>query len=191
MSNEIFEGIDKLKNRLVDITRRNKLIKYKPSKTYNLIVINCSLEGLFENLIVRENSLTFQALPEWDGEGEIPNKLQWANQLGLSVDIAIEKNAEQENDKIIQTLHFPDEMNKILLRIYREAKSFEQEMGRNMLYLCMGILKWKDVQHTQEYNTSPLVCIPLEITRSKTASNPEFSINYASQDQIHTNQALK
>lgn len=190
MSNEILEGIDKLKNRLIDLTRRNNLIKYNPKK-HALLMIDCSLEELYECLVEEGKAFGFQALPEWEGEGDMPSKTLWAKELGLNIEIVVEKTTTDSNKHTIQTLHFLDEMNRILLRIYRDAKSFEQEMGKNMLYLCMGILKWKDVQHTQEYNTSPLVCIPLEITRSKTASNPKFSINYANQDQIQTNQALK
>lgn len=192
MGQVILDGINKLKDKLIDLTKRNKLIKYSKSKARNLIIINESLEHLYTQLVLEEKSMEFLALPDQkDDEDKKLNNQDWAKKSGFSLENIFEDLQEKGSGIQIQTLHFSDELNKILLKIFRESKTYEQEMGRNMLYLCLGFLKWKEVQYSEEYLLSPLICVPIEIIRSKSSLFPTFSIHFATQNEVDVNQALK
>lgn len=193
MGQVILDGINRLKDKLLDLTKRNKLIKYTERKAYNLVIIDDSLEYLYDQLVAKEDELSFLALPlPKDDEDKALNEQEWAMKLGFSLDVTFKKPQNTKaKKKQIQTLHFVDKMNSILLKIFRDSKTFEQETGRNMLFLCLGFLKWKEIQYSDEYLLSPLICIPIEIKRNKIASTTTFSICCINQNDVDINQALK
>ena len=192
MAKAILDGINRLKDKLIDLTKRNKLIKYSKNKTRDLAIINESLESLYTQLVLEEKAMEFIALPDpQSDEDKELSKKDWAKKLGFSLDNIFKNSQEVQNESQIQTLHFSDEMNKILLKFLRDSRACEQEMGRNMLYLCLGFLKWKEVQYSEEYLLSPIICIPIEITKSNSSLFPNFSLRFANQNEVDINQALK
>ncbi|MDD3343024.1 MAG: DUF4011 domain-containing protein [Sulfurospirillaceae bacterium] len=105
--------------------------------------------------------------------------------LNLQDELLEKKHLDDE----LQTLHYPSEMEKVLTSIERNARSIIEETGSNMLYLSLGFLHWNEAKNSQEYNKSPLVSIPITLTKSKSSNRYIFSIEY-SQEGIDTNHSL-
>lgn len=96
---------------------------------------------------------------------------------------------EKYTDDSLQTLHYPNEMEKILTSLERDAKTIIQETGSNMLYLVLGLLKWKEAKNSDEYINSPLVTIPVILNKEKKNNRYEFSLEYSGAG-IDTNKSL-
>ena len=70
-------------------------------------------------------------------------------------------------DNLLQTLHYPNEMEKILKNIERNARSIIEETGSNMLYLILGVLEWQEADYSDKTNKSPLITIPVTLSKLK------------------------
>ena len=239
------QGLEELKNKLIDTSRRNKLINYKkPSKSKNLKIIDESSEFIYDFLVKKEGKFKFVAIPELNIDGkkiEILKKkrdnykkqleenkvAQGSDRLHVSRSI---ENLEQEisemqrqalltpeerakdlgfnvsselpdidmnngnvdekhTDDSLQTLHYPNEMEKILQVIERNARSIIEETGSNMLYLVLGILKWQEAKHSEHENKSPLITIPVVLTKTKRSNRYDFTLEYSGEG-IETNRSL-
>lgn len=65
MSNLFSRGISELRDKLIDTSRRNKLINYKrPNKSKNLQIIDESAEFIYNYLVKEEGKFKFKFIPE-------------------------------------------------------------------------------------------------------------------------------
>jgi hypothetical protein len=93
---------------------------------------------------------------------------------------------DKHTDDSLQTLHYPNEMEKILTNIERKSKNIIQETGSNMLYLIICVLEWSDGKNI---NQSPLISIPVVLTKVKRDGKLNFFLEYTSEN-IDTNFSL-
>jgi len=246
MDSQFSKGISELRDKLIDTSRRNKLINYKrPSKSKNLRIIDESAEFIYNFLVKEEGTFKFEFIPEpaisqkdfekidediyehqkeleeatrqeneeaikqlkflVEGLQEEKKKLQKealltaeerAKELGYDISKElpeIDLNSSDVEDKYtdnsLQTLHYPNEMEKILTSIERDARTIIEETGSNMLYLVLGLLKWKEAKNSEEFNSSPLISIPIILNKEKKANRYEFTLEYSGSG-IDTNRSL-
>ncbi|MDD3056600.1 MAG: DUF4011 domain-containing protein [Aliarcobacter sp.] len=105
------------------------------------------------------------------------------------IDLSSSDVDEKHTDDSLQTLHYPNEMEKILTSLERDAKTIIEETGSNMLYLILGLLKWKEAKNSDEYINSPLITIPIILNKEKKNNKYEFSLEYSGAG-IDTNRSL-
>lgn len=96
---------------------------------------------------------------------------------------------EKHIDDTLQTLHYPNEMEKILTNIERNARSIIEETGSNMLYLVLGVLQWQEANHSDHENKSPLITIPVVLTKTKKSTKYEFTMEFTGEG-LETNRSL-
>ena len=61
--------LEQTRKKLLDLTKRNKLISYKrPSKTRNLRIIDESAEFIYTRLVHNEDNFRFKFIPEPEQE---------------------------------------------------------------------------------------------------------------------------
>ncbi len=242
-----FRGrLEQTRRKLLDLTKRNKLINYKrPSKTRNLKIIDESPEFIYQHLVFEEKSFRFDTIPQpqFDAkyfdlkeevkrmevsfsslsdaniQKELKEKIdQLQNKLKLiedEVSITVEVQAKRLGfptsnqmpeielesisnsepkyvDDILQTLHYPNDLEKILKKIELSARSIIEESGSNMLYLILGILEWTESENSEVKIKSPLISIPVSLKRgelNKETSTYEYILKYTG-DSIDTNKSL-
>lgn len=246
MSNLFSKGIEELRDKLIDTSRRNKLINYKrPNKSKNIQIIDESAEFIYNYLVkdegkfkfkfIQEPSISKEDLAKIDNgiskhkeklqeatkdEDELSKKeLQFiiekletekkelqrqalltaeerAKELGYDIskelpeiDLCSSDVKEKYIDDSLQTLHYPNEMEKILTSIERDARTIIEETGSNMLYLVLGLLKWKEAKNSEQYNYSPLISIPIVLNKEKRANKYEFTLEYSGAG-VDTNRSL-
>ena len=105
------------------------------------------------------------------------------------IDINSSEVEDKHTDDSLQTLHYPNEMEKILTSLERDAKTIIEETGSNMLYLILGLLKWKEAKNSDEYINSPLITIPIILNKEKKNNKYEFTLEYSGAG-IDTNKSL-
>lgn len=222
--NPIREGLEQLRKRLLDLTRRNKLLNFRHGVKSSLRVVDELPDELFKYL-KDDTKLVFRPIPEpeTDKQEETEENLatlpyatepassetttrssrrvlakEHAAKLGISTSYDLPQPTEnganpKHFDRIIQTLHYPDDLEGILRQISGSARTAIEESGTNMLYLVFGFLEWYESADSNDPLCSPLLALPVEITRNKPSRASggmfEFSIEHTGEDLL-TNLSL-
>jgi hypothetical protein len=149
--------IEDWKSRLIDLSRRNNLLYFKPSKRGSLSVSSPSMESIFNRLVLRKRHLEFWYPPE---EAETPKR-----QLQSDTDFSF--SAEKDSPTVKQLVcegTSRADLEKILKNLQRRSLLDYRERGVRILHAAFGMLVWKE-KDTGEEVRSPLVLVPIELTR--------------------------
>lgn len=203
-SNELSSLIERARNKLLDLTNRNRLLNYPKNRTTNrLILIDELPNQLYSTLVDNNTPMLLKSIPmptakelEELGLIDIPDVRERAISIGLnpSYIAPLQENEPTDNhlDNYIQTLHYPKDMDRILGRLYSEAREIIEETGANMLYLVMGFLEWNDYKdNTKRF--APLIMIPVQLEKGSLDNSTQtyqYKLLYTDED-IVTNLALK
>ncbi|WP_164471898.1 DUF5797 family protein [Halosimplex salinum] len=137
---ELDSKIDEWKSQLLDLTRRNKLVSFKPTKT--------------KSLPFEETDPTTIAA-EIDDDGELYLRKQ-------PTDDTEDEQPDLASNELLPT-RSPTEAANSLSQIERRNKQYLRERGVDSLYLSLGMLRWFSVDHTDDANRSPLFLAPVEL----------------------------
>lgn len=87
-----------------------------------------------------------------------------------------EENASESRftDTVLQTNLASEHLQKRLLRLSVEAKTFEEEQGINCLFLALGFLEWYEDPKSDKPRYAPLVLIPVQLHRK--SANAKFKV---------------
>jgi very-short-patch-repair endonuclease len=183
---DIGVGLERMRRRLLDLTARNRLLNFRHGKKTSLRVIDELPDILFSRL-VDGKELTFKPVPKpkklqrhpveqtvgfevpGDDTGSSSAK-EHADSLGLatSFDLPTHTNAglARHNDKEIQTLLFPDDLESVLRALSSRARLGIEETGTNMLFLAFGFLEWYESEDSNDVRQAPLLLVPVTLTRA-------------------------
>ncbi|WP_317203611.1 DUF4011 domain-containing protein [Janthinobacterium sp.] len=134
-----------LRDRLFDLSRRNRLLYFKPSQaSTNLTVASVPL-------VVDLNSIAPDQLCVW--HGRFATEVLDGQRVALS-----------------RWLRFEDQpyLPGALDRIIQEARRDRAEYGFSQLSLVLAFLRWHNLKDARDERiTSPLLLLPVELTRKK------------------------
>ena len=85
-------------------------------------------------------------------------------------------------DRALQTDLDARTLENNLLTIYRKAIAIEKEHGYNTLYLTLGRLEWYESDRSGELFESPLLLVPVELTRKQ--AGKRFYLRSRDEDAI-------
>jgi hypothetical protein len=148
--------IEDWKSRLIDLSRRNNLLYFKPSKRGNLSVSSPSMEKIFNRLALRKHHLEFWYPPE-------TNVHKRQSQGSTNLSFLNEKTSPTAKQLVCGEPSRAD-LEKILKNLHRRSLLDYRERGVRILHAAFGMLVWKD-KETDEEVRSPLVLVPIELTR--------------------------
>ncbi|WP_025272099.1 DUF4011 domain-containing protein [Haloglycomyces albus] len=119
---------------------------------------------------------------------------EWARDNRIQPDFELPAPNDQTDqphhiDNEIQTLAMPANMLKLLRKIQSNDRSQRQEIGVNSLYCAFGFLEWTDPDK-QETSLSPLLLLPVELTRKNRVSGPKYTVT-AESDEAEPNLVLQ
>ena len=101
-----------------------------------------------------------------------------------------EEETEKHSDDYLQTLFMPEDMNRKLRLLKREARRSIEEKGTNTLFLTFGFLEWYEAKTSQIKRLSPLIILPITLDEEKTKKGVEYSIVGTESEPI-TNLSLR
>jgi len=149
--------IEDWKSRLIDLSRRNNLLYFKPSKRRNISVSSPSMESLFNRLVLRKRRLEFWYPPE---DFEL-SKRQVQNNTNFSF---LAEKASPTTKQLVCEGTSRTDLEKILKNLYRRSLIDYRERGVRILHATFGMLVWKE-KETGEETRSPLILVPIELAR--------------------------
>jgi very-short-patch-repair endonuclease len=151
------------KRSLLDLTKRNRLLNLKPSRT--AIRIECPDPGRLEDKLADDETITIiPRMTVGDGRDEAMFIARIGDDLRRKfADDALERN------EIVADLEAKD-LEAGLIQLYRKSKSDVQEGGANTLYLALGFLRWKQSPDEKRDYRAPLLLKPVRLERRSVSS---------------------
>ena len=158
--------LDHWKRKLLDLTKRNRLLNLKPSKT--AIRLHCSEPAELEDRLAEGKKITVIPITKLSGEKNERDNVLFINRTGDDFTKRFVEDA-LERDEIVSDMA-QSELDAGMIELYRKARSDLQEGGANTLYLALGILKWKPSEHEDRIYRAPLILVPVKLERRSAAS---------------------
>ena len=154
------------KSRLLDLTLRNRLLNFKPTKA-TLQFVAPDLSRL-EDALAEGAEFKIRPLPELM-EGADPRMAEVHTQRAGSTpldDMALEALGNRE----LLARASKDTLDGNLLAVYSAARTGLEEGGANTLYLAIGLLRWTEAEKSEAVHLAPLLLIPVTLQRQSVRS---------------------
>lgn len=169
---DIQKQLQAARQRLLDLTGRNRLLNYRPTKRRTIRVIDEVPREVFDILVLQERVMQFKPAEKPDlttstvengasrdtEEEEEKAPVQWLQDM---------ETEQHHTDRLLQTELARDELQKRLYYIHQQARSVFEEQGYSVLYLAIGYLEWRESASAEQVNHAPLILIPVELERQK------------------------
>lgn len=154
------------KNKLLDLTLRNRLLNFKPTKSN--IQLFVPEPASMEDVLADGAEFRFRPLPKiMDGADPRMSAVHVGRtgQQPLN-EVARESLARHELLAMVE----PDKLDARLLEIYGNSKLSLEEGGSNTLFLALGFLTWAEVERSEVTHLAPILLVPVEMRRQSVRS---------------------
>lgn len=176
---------------LLDLSARNRLISTPrgSGRSSRLEIVGETCDDVFQRLVTEQKATTFAPAADKPEPAE-------SAAPGSDADLRSQPAEEQEpgetarraDDNRLQTRLDSESLQKALLKLYYDARTYEEEQGVNILYLAVGFLKWFEDERSTKERFAPLVLIPVSLARR--TAGVRFRLAWT-QDDIATNLSLQ
>ena len=146
--------LSKLRNRLFDTSRRNRLLYYKPNGRF----VNLTVSSV--PMVLHFQSINPQLLFTWNKE--ISGQIIKQNDISLN-----------------KYLRFEDHpyLNSQLNGIRQQSENDKKEYGFSQLKLVVAFLQWHNLkENINERIQSPLLLLPVDLERKKSLKEEKFAL---------------
>jgi len=175
----ILDALEKLRLRLLDLSRRNRLLNFKhsPGKCIQLVAAHPDLT--FHRLVEsQDKKIMLRAVPdppriEWidSPRGRVkPEVKDYARKLGIDPSFELASSEPQPQTSSadqLQTLHYPEDLERHCRKLQREMKSGLEETGAHMLFLVFGFLEFPDDSLSERMMLAPLISVPVILEKGE------------------------
>jgi very-short-patch-repair endonuclease len=189
-STAIHTALNRARQELLDLTSRNRLLNTPRSaaRSNRLDLVDELSQEVFRRLVVEKKTMSF--LPVKNDEDVMDAGKE---DQGLLVQPSDDEPgngavASRHTDDKLQTSLTSERLQKKLLKLFYDARTYQEEQGVNILYLALGFLKWYEDQHSDRERYAPLLLVPVALDRQ--SANARFKI-HCTEDEIATNLSLQ
>lgn len=153
--------IDQWKSRLLDLSLRNRLLNFKPTKS-TIQILSAAPEHV-EDELAAAVELSLQPKPKLMGEDDPRSAATYTKQQ--RADALAEHLRDELKHGRLRTGLEDSEHARRLTELYRAARSALDENGTNTLFAAVGILEWRETEHSDRVLRAPLLLVPVELIR--------------------------
>ena len=155
------------KSRLLDLTLRNRLLNFKPTKT-TLQLVAPDL-GAIEDGLVDGTEFRLRPAPAlMEGRDTRMGSVHVTRGGRTPLDdLALQALAERE---LVATLGEQKMLDDALLAIHSAARSALEEGGANNLFLALGFLQWAESEQAESTHLAPILLVPVTLQRQSVRS---------------------
>jgi len=176
------DRLESWKRSLLDLTLRNRLLNFKDTKT--AITIECSDPAKLEDMLAAGSR--FKLLGRTavlDGtDGRDPTLFNERQNEDGRKRFVLEAMAREELHANVAE----GDLEGRLTDLFRASRLAFEEGGANILYLCLGFLKWTPQDGAGPYRT-PLLLVPVSLERNSVRSGFRLKLH---EDEVRFNPTL-
>lgn len=154
--------IESWKQKLLDLSLRNKLVAFKPTRS--AIKLLCPDIAAFEDLVAGGESLAIAGVPMMLSDADPRNLAQLARKHGGD-DAVRQYLAEVLQKGLVHTALSDSEVSVHLKEIARQARESLEETGANTLCFAIGMLRWFESESSEVERLAPLILVPARIEK--------------------------
>lgn len=173
IENNIKSRIESWKKSLLDMTKRNRLLWYKPYRVGSLKLEEKYFDEPVLSVLNEVDELAFNG-KVWEFITETDS---------------IEDEEEEDDDEEREELDIVKERTKALSNIYKKVKQESEEKGLNIGYIAVGFLEWYEREDAQTKIKTPLILVPIKIEQD--GRRAPFKISLNTDEQISLNPIIK
>ena len=177
--NYLLKVLKKTREKLLDHTRRNRLLNYKETGR-DIAIIDEMADLVFDDLVLNSKGFYFDFFIEEDNkteEDDLFNETEPNRALPRSQ--ATRQNLDERyRDNRLQTPFSEKELERRLRRLYLEHRTLIEETGANSLFVAMGFLEWSDNEDEPRPMRSPLLLVPVRLNREGSAGQAQYSLTF-------------
>ncbi|MCS6290683.1 MAG: DUF4011 domain-containing protein [Nitrospira sp.] len=149
------------KSKLLDLTLRNRLINFKPTKI--MLPLRVPDPAHLEDALADGQEWKFRPLLQIM-QGDDPRVAAVAaKRTGEDPVEAAAKQAMQQKELLAAVE--PKVLDSRLYEIYSAARLGLEEGGANTLYLALGFLRWAEDERAEKTHLAPILLVPVTLTR--------------------------
>lgn len=165
-----FQSLDHIRQRLLDLSKRNQLLNYREKRRTLHVSVTLSLDKIFHKLVQEGKHLP---LISEKIEQRSPEEFLPSRSFG----------SPKKIQEVLYTPYKEEILVKKCKKLAQEARLAIDETGSNVLFLAMGFLVW--FEQRQLYK-APLILIPVKLER-QTHQNYVLT---SYEEEIETNLSL-
>ncbi len=153
--------IDQWKSRLLDLSLRNRLLNFRETKS-TIRIVSAAPEHV-EDELAAERELALRPKPSLMSEddprhGATMSRQQRADALAAHL-------ADELKHGRLHTHLEESEHGRRLTELFRASRNALDENGTNTLFAAVGILEWRETEHSDRVFRAPLLLVPVELKR--------------------------
>lgn len=176
-------NLEHWKRKLLDLTRRNRLLNFKPSKTTTIVIVGELPSQVFKMLAVDERAMRFGAADVPEDESETSADDDTLQDFELHAPRTSDAALNQRHlDLVLETRLSAAQLDHKLRRIADQASSVLEEQGVHTLFLALGMLHWFDADDSDDERRAPILLLPVNLTRK--AAGGSYTISAGEEDPI-------
>lgn len=198
-SSGLHHVLENARRELLDLTTRNRLLHTPRNRTRStrLEIVDEMSDEVYWRLAVQGKAMSFLARSSQQDENhkeldggllsqpdEVPAETARSTN---DDDPLVPGPAARHRDDQLQTELVSEQLQKRLLQLFYDARTFEEEQGVNILYLAIGFLRWYEDDNSDRERFAPLLLVPVQLDRPNAHSR--FKLRYSG-DEITTNLSL-
>ena len=175
--------LEESRRELLDLSTRNRLLSTPVESKSARVVHVCDerSDEVFRLLVSEKKTLSFVpgresarklGQTEVDGENE--------GEFFAPEEENDDGSAARHVDSKLQTTLAPENLQRRLLSLYRDARTIEEEQGVNILYLALGRLKWFEAEKADTPRYAPLILVPVQLQRS--SARDRFTLTWREEE---------
>ena len=153
--------IDQWKSRLLDLSLRNRLLNFKETKS-TIRILSASPEHV-EDELAAQSELSLQPKPKLMSEDDPRHAATYTKQQ--RADALNDHLRDELSHGRIRTNLEESEHARRLTELYRAARVALDENGTNTLFAAVGILEWRETEHSDRVQRAPILLVPVELKR--------------------------
>ncbi len=168
--------LEQWKLRLLDLSKRNRLLYFRSVRNGNVQIIEPPAEDVFSWLVVDEKKVTFAR------RASSQPQLQFDEEIGTLFDREAKGRECPLQPGEVRTALSDSQLSATLYNLRSKARTTLEEQGVNTLYLALGMLQWFETESSDEKIRSPLILVPVEMARP--SINQPYSIELIDEDIV-------
>ena len=180
------ERIDDWRRHLIDLSYRNRLIKYRPTVASTIEIETPELEVLLADIGARKPWRFF--FPPEPTEDEAQLEIDAAKFVDeVVVQSARGGPAPQADEIVVRGEMNPRRINRTLENLARKSNAEYQDKALRILYVAAGFLDWVDPTRGEALS-SPLILVPVELRRQ--AAGQPYGLHFVDDEEVVVNPSL-
>jgi very-short-patch-repair endonuclease len=153
--------LSRWKSKLLDLTLRNRLINFKPTKI--MLPLRVPDPAHLEDALADGQEWKFRPLPQIMQDDDPRVAAVAIRRTGEDPVAAAAIQAMQQKE-LLATVESKT-LDSRLYEIYSAARLGLEEGGANTLYLALGFLHWAEDERAEKIHLAPILLVPVTLTR--------------------------